>query len=79
MSKILKLQVHVSEATGRVYWIDENGRAHLDPHQPEPVEEREPWEYDGDLPTCRLCDGVGHGYPGGGPCPLEERGGWDYE
>ena len=36
MSKILKLQVNVSEATGRVYWIDENGRAHLDPHQPEP-------------------------------------------
>jgi hypothetical protein len=25
-------------------------------------------------PTCSLCDGLGHGYPGGGPCPLEERG-----
>jgi hypothetical protein len=22
-------------------------------------------------PTCSLCDGVGHGYPGAGPCPLE--------
>ena len=22
-------------------------------------------------PTCSLCDGLGHGYPGGGPCPLE--------
>jgi hypothetical protein len=25
-------------------------------------------------PTCSLCDAVGHGYPGGGPCPLEMRG-----
>lgn len=25
-------------------------------------------------PTCNLCDGLGHGYPGAGPCPLEERG-----
>ena len=24
--------------------------------------------------TCSLCDGLGHGYPGAGPCPLEERG-----
>jgi hypothetical protein len=30
-------------------------------------------------PTCSLCDGVGHGYPGAGPCPLEERGYWDAE
>lgn len=22
-------------------------------------------------PTCSICDGLGHGYPGGGPCPLE--------
>jgi hypothetical protein len=28
-------------------------------------------------PTCGLCDAVGHGYPGGGPCPLEERGWMD--
>lgn len=20
---------------------------------------------------CNICDAVGHGYPGGGPCPLE--------
>lgn len=25
-------------------------------------------------PTCSICDGLGHGYPGGGPCPLEDRG-----
>lgn len=22
-------------------------------------------------PTCSICDGLGHGYPGGPPCPLE--------
>lgn len=21
---------------------------------------------------CSICDGMGHGYPGGGPCPTEE-------
>lgn len=30
-------------------------------------------------PTCSICDGVGHGYPGGGPCPLEMRGNYDGE
>lgn len=25
-------------------------------------------------PTCSICDGLGHGYPGGRPCPLEDRG-----
>lgn len=25
---------------------------------------------------CSICDAMGHGYPGGGPCPLEDRG-WD--
>lgn len=30
-------------------------------------------------PSCSLCDALGHGYPGGGPCPLEERGYWDAE
>ena len=24
-----------------------------------------------DPPTCNICDAVGHGYPGAGPCPLE--------
>lgn len=22
-------------------------------------------------PTCPICDGLGHGYPGAGPCPIE--------
>jgi hypothetical protein len=29
-------------------------------------------DYEG--PTCSLCDALGHGYPGGPPCPLEDRG-----
>jgi hypothetical protein len=29
-----------------------------------------------DPPSCSICDGFGHGYPGAGPCPLEERG-WE--
>lgn len=24
-------------------------------------------------PTCTICDGYGHGYPGAGPCPLEDQ------
>lgn len=30
-------------------------------------------------PSCSICDGLGHGYPGSGPCPLEERGWEDAE
>jgi len=29
---------------------------------------------DADLVYCALCDGIGHGQPGYGPCPLEMRG-----
>lgn len=25
---------------------------------------------------CSICDGMGHGYPGGGPCPLENTMPW---
>jgi hypothetical protein len=37
------------------------------------------WEPDEEGPTCGICDAVGHGFPGGGPCPLEERGWEDAE
>jgi hypothetical protein len=30
--------------------------------------------YDQEPPCCTICDAIGHGYPGGGPCPLEDRG-----
>lgn len=34
-----------------------------------------------DAPCCWICDGVGHGYPGAGPCPLEDSEivGWETE
>lgn len=38
------------------------------------LEADDDWEgYDGgDLsPSCSICDGLNHGYPGGPPCPLE--------
>jgi len=25
-------------------------------------------------PSCSICDALGHGYVGGPPCPLEDRG-----
>ena len=34
--------------------------------------EAEAEQYEG--PTCSICDAVGHGYPGAGPCPLEDNG-----
>lgn len=30
-----------------------------------------PWEQETEGPTCSICDGLGHGYPGAGPCPIE--------
>lgn len=30
-----------------------------------------------DVVYCSLCDGQGHGQPGFGPCPLEDRGWMD--
>lgn len=37
------------------------------------VEESDELDYENFLAerTCSICDGLGHGYPGGGPCPLE--------
>jgi len=55
-------------ASGTEVWVNEAGVACFPDDVWDPV-----WD---DGPTCSLCDGLGHGYPGGGPCPLEERG-WD--
>ena len=61
-----------SPATGRRYFIEANGLAvAADYPDDDPT-------YD-EGPTCSLCDALGHGYPGGGPCPLEDRGWWDAE
>lgn len=69
---ILRDTYFTSPATGVLYFIDADGKA--TPLAYDLDEE----EYD-EGPTCSLCDGLGHGYPGGGPCPLEERGGFDPE
>jgi hypothetical protein len=71
MSKIVRDQYFVSPATGRTYWVDKDGRAHL---EDEMAPDEDQYGYSG--PTCSLCDAPGHGYPGAGPCPLEERGSW---
>ena len=56
-------------ASGRIAVLDSKGKVveilSADPYEYEP----EPWEFE---PTCRICDATGHGYPGVGPCPLED-------
>lgn len=46
--------------------------------EPAPVAEDAPFDDDDgqewEGPSCSICDALGHGYPGGGPCPLEDRG-----
>jgi hypothetical protein len=49
-------------ASGRLVDVDPDGHVHFESEQ---VEEG---------PSCNICDALGHGYPGGGPCPLEETG-----
>mgnify|MGYP000911033681 CR=1 FL=1 len=65
---LLRDTYFVSPATGFAYLIDHEGRATRVAVEVEDY-------YEG--PTCSICDGVGHGYPGGRPCPLEERGALD--
>lgn len=52
-----------------------------DPYDPDDLlpdypddEDLDGWDDDAEPaegPRCSICDGLGHGYPGGGPCPLE--------
>jgi len=55
---------YVEGTAGRLYWVDVDGRATL--------VENDGQDYEG--PTCPICDALGHGYPGAGPCPLEMTG-----
>jgi hypothetical protein len=57
-------------ASGSMAWLDDEGKV---TH----IEKGYGWGEEG--PTCTLCDGLGHGYPGAGPCPLEMRGWEDAE
>jgi hypothetical protein len=56
-------------ASGREVFIDAKGLATL-------LDEDCGWD---EGPTCSICDALGHGYPGGGPCPLEDSGWYDPE
>ena len=49
--------------SGTEVWLDDKGVASFDIEQG--------WD---EGPTCNICDASGHGYPGGGPCPLEQGG-----
>jgi hypothetical protein len=51
-------------ASGRIAVLDSKGKV-VEILTAEPYEKE--W-----IPTCGLCDGVGHGYPGAGPCPVYE-------
>jgi len=70
---------------GCKYWTDEGRCFDCGDLPPAPEPERPDWVADLNEPeeewppTCSLCDGLGHGYPGAGPCPLEERGQYDAE
>lgn len=55
---------YTSPTTGRTYFIREDGIAEI-------LSDDESCD---EGPTCSICDGLGHGYPGAGPCPLEDRG-----
>lgn len=37
------------------------------------------YDWESEVGTCSICDALGHGFPGGGPCPLEDRGWEDAE
>lgn len=37
------------------------------------VTQDDDWPDELEGPCCSICDGLGHGYPGGPPCPLEVR------
>lgn len=54
-------------ASGRVAVLDESGRV-------VEILGQDEYHYYHSTPerTCRLCDGIGHGYPGAGPCYLED-------
>ena len=60
---------------GRWYVLDQDRKVIAGPMSQEDVMFYFGWEG----PTCSICDGLGHGYPGGGPCPLEDRGAYEPE
>lgn len=52
----------------------------MDPENCDPIDldlSYDPDDVEG--PTCSICDGLGHGYVGGPPCPLEDRADYSTE
>lgn len=62
-------------ASGRFALVGTAGRV-LDIVDIDDIPDFGQFDYD-DGPTCSICDALGHGYPGGRPCPLEERGAYE--
>lgn len=60
---------------GRWYILDQDRKVISGPMSREDCMYAFGWEG----PSCSICDGLGHGYPGGGPCPLEDRGAYEPE
>lgn len=56
-------------ASGNVAVLDESGRV-------AEILSEDAYHYyylsEENRPTCNICDAFGHGYPGAGPCPLED-------
>jgi hypothetical protein len=65
----------VEGSNGRWYIVDSTGKVISGPMSREACMYAFGWEG----PRCSLCDGLGHGYPGGGFCPLEDRGAYEPE
>lgn len=65
-------------ASGRVAVLDDDGRAVMivDPDTADDLTraDEDDYRWEAEAGFCSICDGLGHGYPGGGPCPLEDRG-----
>lgn len=67
----------VVEGTAGRFYVVENGKVTDGPMSEASAFEAAYGPEEG--PSCSICDGLGHGYPGGRPCPLEERGGYEPE
>ena len=62
-------------ASGSVAELDDSGRVAVI----RSAEDFDQWiDYLNEVAhSCSICDGLGHGYVGGRPCPLEERGAYE--
>ena len=64
--------------SGALALLDDKGRCFKLLTDPEDIEFYFQAQAEAGLVYCSICDGVGHGQPGYGPCPLEEPFGANY-